>query len=102
AEDWSLALGYLQRSAERGWDGARAQLRLLAGDREAAVAAEAGAGRVEIWERLRDSIDVAARLTAPALRVTSAQPRIAVVEGFARSDECAWMISRARERLAPA
>jgi prolyl 4-hydroxylase len=102
ADDWSLALGYLQRAAERGWQPARAQLCCLASDRESAAEAEAGNAPAGIWECLRNAVDVAARLAAPDLQVLCAQPRIAVVEGFARNDECSWMISRGRARAAPA
>src|SRR5579871_4568140 len=35
-KDWSLALQYLQRSAERGWQPARDQLCVLAADRDLA------------------------------------------------------------------
>src|SRR5450432_1550947 len=102
ADDWSLALGYLQRAAERGWQPARAQLCCLASDRESAAEAEAENAPAGIWERLRNAVDVSARLAAPALEVLSAQPRIAVVEGFAHNDECSWMTSRGRARAAPA
>lgn len=98
-KDWSLALGYVQRAAERGSLLARDELCLLASDRELALAAANGRLPENVWERLRDTIDVAARLKATEMKIISDHPRICVLEGFASTAECTWMIARGRRRL---
>ncbi|MGH6887928.1 MAG: 2OG-Fe(II) oxygenase [Rhizomicrobium sp.] len=98
-KDWSLALGYVQRAAERGSALARDQLCLLASDRELACAAAAGRLPDGGWERLRDTIDIAACLNSPNSDVISESPRIRVIEGFASAGECKWMMARGSRRL---
>jgi len=98
-KDWSLALGYVQRAAERGDALARSQLCLLARDRELAQAAREGRGDAGVWERLRDTIDLAGRLAAPPVKFTSEAPRVAIIEGFAGADESAWMVERGATRM---
>jgi prolyl 4-hydroxylase len=99
AKDWSLALGYVQRAAERGSSLAREQLCLLARDRDLAAAARSFRGDNAIWEKLRDTIDLAALLKAPVVKYASSSPRIAVVENFASAAECSWMIARGALRM---
>jgi prolyl 4-hydroxylase len=90
APDWPRALDYLQRSAEAGLPMAQAQLRLLA----------AGAG--DDWQGLRRAVDIAAWRSAPAPRILSREPNVKAFEGVAAPAVCAWIIGRARDRLAPA
>jgi hypothetical protein len=94
--DWSLALGYLQRAAERGWSPAREQLCVLSPDRDLAQLAAAHGGEQDVWDRLRNSIDMAALLKPPSVSAVHGEPRIAVAEGFANARECGWMIGRGR------
>lgn len=101
-QDWSLALGYLQRSAERGGQSARDQLCLLAADSDLAQAARSGSCGDNVWEKLRDTVDIPALLGSPVATVFSHSPRIGIVGGFASRAECAWMIERGRTRMAPA
>jgi hypothetical protein len=98
-KDWSLALGYVQRAAERGSRLARGQLCLLAADRELALAASTGRLEESAWERLRDTVDVSAYLKAPDPDIVSDSPHICVLEDFASADECKWMIARGAVRL---
>jgi len=97
--EWSLALAHLRRSAERGWQSARQQLCLLATDRELAAAALSGQCDDDVWEKLRATIDIAALLASPAATEISQTPRIKIIEGFASTAECAWMIEQSRGRI---
>ena len=91
--DWPHALDFLQRSAELGYAVAQAQLRLLAGPRGAAGGA---------WAELRRSVDLAAWRAPPEAQVILEDPSIRMARGFASVPVCDWIISRARDRLAPA
>jgi hypothetical protein len=100
--DWSLALGYLQRAAERGWQLAREQLCLLSVDKDLGQAAQTGQSDNAVWEHLRDAINIPALLSVPQANLQSQQPRIAILKGFASTAECNWMIGQCRKRMAPA
>src|SRR5439155_15199452 len=103
AQDWSAALDHLQRAADLGLQLAQAELAALAGDWP--LSQEIAAGKAvsfSDWARLRRAVDVDAWLAAPAPRIASASPRIAMVERFASPEICGWLIARARPRLAPA
>jgi hypothetical protein len=97
-KDWSLALGYLQRAAERGWPSAREQLCVLTADRELARSVVEGRHDSAAWEQLRSTIDMTSLLKPPAIRAVSNSPRIGVLEQFAGVSECKWMIARAQSR----
>ena len=102
-QDWSLALDHLVRAAELGSQLAQAELAALSGDwllsREIAAGKSASFSH---WARLRERIDLAAWLATSPLRIASASPRVATVEGFATPEICDWVIQRARPRLSPA
>jgi len=100
--DWSLALGYLQRGAERGWPSAQEQLCLVACDRSLVLAVQSGRREHAVWEKLRDSVDVPALLRAPPAVMVSKAPRVMTIRGFASPAECGWMIERSRARMTPA
>src|SRR5580704_10316115 len=84
AQDWSAALDHLRRAAELGLQLAQATLAALAGDwlLSQQIAADKGTSFSD-WARLRQAVDLAAWIAAPRLRIASASPRIALVEGFA-------------------
>lgn len=90
AQNWDMALGCLQASAERDWRPAQEELRLLA--RRTGTA----------WAALRDAIDMPALLKPGELRTLHAAPRIAVAENFLPPELCDWLIERARPRIARA
>jgi prolyl 4-hydroxylase len=92
APNWGRALDCLEAAAERGCEFAQRQLTLLA----AAAASEAD------WRGLRASISIEDLVRAPAKRPLSEIPRLRVMEGFASASECAWLIERAKDRLARA
>ncbi len=96
SQSWSIALDYLQRSAELGGQSARIQLRLLAGPDGAAVVA---APPAELWRRLRQSVDIAAWTSAPSSRTLCPAPLIRAFEGLAPPDVCDWLIQQSRPRL---
>jgi hypothetical protein len=87
AQNWDMALGCLQASAERDWRPAQNELRLLAGRSDAA------------WQALRDAIDVPALLKASPMRAVHSTPRIAVAEKFLSPELCDWLIERARPKI---
>jgi prolyl 4-hydroxylase len=81
------ALDDLLRAAQGGWTVAQQQLQLLARRADAD------------WQTLRHAIDLTALTSAPAMRVISQRPLIAVVDRFASAAECAWLIARGRPTL---
>jgi prolyl 4-hydroxylase len=81
------ALDDLVRAARGGWTAAQQQLQLLAQSTDAD------------WQTLRHSIELSALTSAPAMRVISQRPLIAVVDRFASAAECAWLIARGRPTL---
>jgi prolyl 4-hydroxylase len=102
--DWNAALDLLQQAAERGLALAQAELAALAGDWR--LAGEIANGTTALppssWQQFRRSIDIAEWLAVPRLRILSASPRIATIEGFASAPICDWLIARARPKLKPA
>ena len=101
-QSWPLALDYLQLAAERGWPRARAQLALLAGDRDLAARAQNGGVPAEAWRRLRESVDIEAWIKPTASRTVSEAPYLAALENFLPPAVCDWLIERARPNLKPA
>jgi hypothetical protein len=87
AQNWDMALGCLQASAERDWLPAQDELRLLAGGSGAA------------WKSLRDAIDLPALLAPGELRQVHAGPRIALAGKFLSPALCDWLIARARPKI---
>lgn len=84
------ALDDLLRAACGGWEAAQQQLKLLA------------PGAHGDWHALRHAIDLQALTSAPAPRILSQHPLIAVVDRFASAAECAWLIERGRPTLSRA
>jgi len=102
-QDWKAALDFLGRSAELGFPLAQASLAGLTGDWALASAIIAGESPPFVdWIRLRNAVDLDTWLMAPPMRMVSASPRVAVVEGIASAEVCDWLIARARPKLAPA
>ena len=99
-QSWEAALDHLQLSAEQGFTLARAELAALAGEwalsREILLGRETGSPD---WARLRRWIVIPALLSTPAKQVVSANPRIAIVEGFTSPEICRWIIERSRPGL---
>ena len=93
-QSWDAAFDCLVTAAERGSEPARAQLRVLA--------RRPASGAAEPWQRLRESLDIAALTAAPPRESLSDQPRIRVLRGFATPEECDWAVAVARPRLQPA
>lgn len=91
-QNWAAAFSWLARASERGSARARAQLRLLS---------RSGPDDQD-WEAMRERIDFAALLRAPAQIALSERPRLRVLPGFASTAECDWIIAAARPGLGPA
>ena len=97
-QDWSAALGHLERAAELRNGRARAELAALAGDWTPTDASDWSAS-TRNWKVLGGAVDVASWLRAPPPRLVSPSPRIAVVERFASPELCRWLIDRAKPGL---
>lgn len=101
AEDWSMALMYLQQAAEGGWQAARQQLALLSSDpslqREAADVPPA-----DLWGRLRRSIDFGRWLQPSPKTIVSQSPAIATFDAFLTPEICDWIVERSRPGIARA
>jgi hypothetical protein len=97
--DWSRALDHLQLAAELGSEHARGQLRLLAG----ASRSSSDEGQADDdWRGARGRIDIDRLLHPPDPVALSDTPRLRLFRGFARPDECRWMIDRLGPKLHPA
>lgn len=93
ARNWTKALDYLAEAATRGSEDARSQLRFLARTNDAAARAH------EDWKAIAAGVDVPELLRAPAPEPLSEHPRLRLFRGFARAEECRWLIDRMRPRL---
>lgn len=82
--DWTQALDWLGRAAEQGVPAAQAQLRMLSG------------GNGDDWRQQATSVDIAAQIAARPTRLVIERPHIGMADGFLNSNECAWLISRAK------
>jgi len=100
--DWDLALDYLGRAARRGWEPACKQLALLCADRDLVKRSETEPFSAETWRAIRDRVDIAALIKPAPPRIMFEAPDIRIIERFASPQECAWMIARARPRIARA
>ena len=91
-QSWDRALDCLATAAEGGSEPAQNQLRIL--------------GRVpdeqRDWGAIRSGISIEGLLQAPEKRVISDTPRLRMIKEFASSEECRWLVTRARDRLRPA
>jgi len=76
---WQEALRWLLISAERGWEPARGQLRVLASG--------------------TPDIDLSSWSTLPAAQDLNPEPLVRAVDAFISPPACDWFISRARGRL---
>jgi prolyl 4-hydroxylase len=95
---WEVAFDELRRAADQGFAPAGKQLQLLA-DESQDPGAEPGRGG---WGDIRSRINVQRLLSSPARKSLSNSPRIRIIEGFATTAECRWIVQAAREHLAPA
>ncbi|MFT3728476.1 MAG: 2OG-Fe(II) oxygenase [Terricaulis sp.] len=85
--NFEIALNNLERAAAATYAPALAELRVLA----------RAEGRSA--EKLKAKVDLPALRRAPKPRVLLEQPRVRVFDGFARPEECDWLIARCRHRL---
>jgi len=90
SRDWNAAFDLLLSAAQLGEISAQGQLRVLSG------------ADGSDWAAMRAGLDVEALLTPPPLNRLSQQAMIGASVGFAPQRFCAWLISRAQDRLEPA
>lgn len=78
-QSWEGGLRWLMAAAQRGWEPARQQVRVLAN----------GAPQIDlsIW------------MNTPAARALCTEPRVHAVDGFLTPAACEWLVARARPRL---
>jgi prolyl 4-hydroxylase len=102
-QDWAAALDHLRHSARLGSRLAQAELAGLAGEWALAhdILAEEAVPEAR-GPPFDGPIDLAPWLEPPRKRMISEQPRIAAVEDIATPELCAWLIARARAKLARA
>jgi prolyl 4-hydroxylase len=98
--DWTKALEYLQQAAEAGWVPAQRQLAVL-GNSALAEAARESKPPLDLWGRLRRSVDIIKWFQFSPLRAALEGPRIALGDSFLPTQVCAWLIERARGGLEP-
>jgi prolyl 4-hydroxylase len=87
------ALDALTLAAERGFEPAREQLRVLAAEHRPESA------RSDDWRELRSRVDLVGALGWPPSRDLSGAPLIRLVPGFLSPTLCRWLIDKARGRL---
>jgi hypothetical protein len=98
-QSWSVALDYLQRSAELGGGPARIQLRLLAADPALQAQAQAPAPAPDLWRRLRQGVELDRWLAPPPSAQLHPAPRISVLADLATPEICDWIVEQSRPRL---
>ena len=81
------ALDCLQRAAELGWAPSQRELQFLA--------RSTGTD----WHSLRRQVSLADWTKVAPIRVISKSPKVCVIDGFATSAECDWLIQRGRHNL---
>jgi prolyl 4-hydroxylase len=90
--NWPKALELLALAAERGFEPARGQLRLLAG----------APGANDGWSALARQVDPAAWTAAPPRRPVCETPRIRMLDGFISPQICGWLIGIGKTRMTQA
>ena len=88
-QSWERAFHRLLDASVQGSETALGQLRVLARDDGEPT-------------ELRSAIDLPELLAFPDRASLSDSPRVRTMQGFATSDECSWLIERAKARLKPA
>lgn len=96
----ALALEWLRKSADAGWEPAQRQLLALCDDRDLAARAATSSGIA--WKSVAAAIDLASWDRAPAANVLSDEPRVSTFPGFIRKEICEFLISLTPGRLEPA
>jgi hypothetical protein len=102
-QSWSIALDYLQMSAELGFWRAREQLAVLTPDpAHQRMLLDASPAMPIPWKDIRQAIDLKPLLQIGAHEKIEKGPRIAVFKKFLPDKLCAWAIGRAQPKLAQA
>lgn len=99
-QSWGRALDYLEVAARQGSVSAQQQLLLLADNGRDPQAPSHG--DAEVWRRLRAAIDIRKLISTGEKRALRESPRLRLIKAFVSSAEARWLVSIARNRLAPA
>ncbi len=103
--DWRAAIRLLGLAAERGWDAARGQLQVLAsmvGVDDAGLRAGPAPQAGRVTQLLAEDARLRRLLVPAAGAELHEDPRICAFPAFVSDAVCAWLIERARGRLARA
>jgi hypothetical protein len=99
-QSWDDALAALIGSAERGWETARQQLRVLSADRELAARDLSVANpEAALWRELAATVDLREWHTPSAGITLNESPLVRHFADFAKAEVCEWLIHKARGRL---
>lgn len=101
SQSWPEALNLLRSAAEGGAEDARTQLMLLAGDQALAAKVRSGVLTADIWQRLRDSIDLEKWIVPQPPKQVCDWPKIWTAEKFAAPELCAFLVSRGLGKFNP-
>jgi prolyl 4-hydroxylase len=100
APNWPLALEWLCKSAQAGWEPAQRQLLALCDDRSLAQRMATGA-RVS-WPTVKTAVDLASWRRASPADIKNQDPRISTFKGLLRPEICQFLISLTHGKLEPA
>jgi len=99
--NWDESIDLLGRAAAGGSEDAREQLLMLAGDHTLAAEARQAGATPEIWQRLRESVDLEKWVTPQPAKQVWDWPKIWTAEKFATPELCAWLVRRALGKFTP-
>jgi prolyl 4-hydroxylase len=102
-QSWPHGLSALVLAAERGWEPAREQLRVLAADRQlAASVPQLARISSDVWKRLGSSVAAGPWHVAAESRALSREPVVMSLPNLLPPAICDWLIAQAVPRLEPA
>jgi hypothetical protein len=96
--NWALALAWLARAAQGGWEPARRQLLALCDDRALAARSAAQPANAD-WAAIACAVRHAAWRSSPAPTIRSDVPRVSTFDDLVRREVCDLLISFANDRL---
>ena len=99
--NWALALTWLARAAQRGWEPARRQLLALCDDRALAARSAAQPANAD-WAAISRAVRHADWCRSPAQTIRSDVPHVGTFDDLVRPEICDLLISFADGRLEPA
>lgn len=102
-QNWQHAVDLLATAAEMGSEDARRQILLLTARSRKLTQDQIDQFRLRgDWRSMCGAVDLEAFVRPPQRAQICDSPRIWTAEKFASSDECDWLIDRARDKMSPA